>query len=117
MSLDGEILSRNCGASRVYGYEAEEMLGDCILTLVPSDHWESMLQRIDDLKSGKKRDHYEMVHVNKYGQKIDMSIIMSPLKDLEGNVLGASFIGRNIMRRKGEVRADCRRLGLTAIVA
>jgi PAS domain S-box-containing protein len=105
MSLDGEILSWNSGATRVYGYEPEVMLGECILTLVPSDHWETMLQRIDDMKNGEKRDHYETLHVNKDGEQIDMSIVMSPLKDLHGNVLGASFIGRNIMRRKEAERA------------
>lgn len=105
ISLDGEILTWNSGASRVYGWESDEILGDCILTLVPPDHWETVLKGIDDVKSSEKRDHVETVHVTKAGRHIDVSLIMSPLRDLEGKVVGVSFIARNIMKRKEAERA------------
>ncbi len=105
MALDGRIQSWNQGASRLYGYSDEEMMESCVLTLVPSDHWGAMLQSLDDMKNGEKRDHYETVHVNKDGRELDVSLIMSPLKDLQGNVVGASVIARNIMRRKEAERA------------
>lgn len=105
VALDGEILSWNSGAARVYGYETEEMLGECILTLVPSDHREAVLQSIEDVKNGEKRGYFETVHIGKDGREIDVSLVMSPLKDLQGSVVGTSVIARNIMRRKKAERA------------
>ncbi|MCK8603753.1 sensor histidine kinase [Desulfoferrobacter suflitae] len=100
MNLEGEILSWNSGAANVYGYSEEEMVGDCILTLIPAEHWGTMLQSLDEVSNGETRDHYETVHMRKDGRRIDVSLIVSPLKDLKGNVVGASMIARNIMRRK-----------------
>lgn len=100
MTLEGEILSWNPGAVGVYGHSEGEMVGDCVLSLIPAEHWGTMLQSLDEVRNGETHKHYETVHMRKDGRHIDVSLIVSPIRDLQGNVIGVSMIARNIMRRK-----------------
>lgn len=99
-SLDGEILSWNAAAERLYEYSAEEAVGRHISLLVPpgaGDEIPSILARI---RRGEAVDHYETVRVTKSGQRVDVSLTISPIKNTAGQVIGASTIARDISERK-----------------
>jgi PAS domain S-box-containing protein len=111
--LKGRILSWNRAAARVFGYEEEEILGQSILRLVPPDfhHEENELQR--KLRAGEPIDPYDTTWVRKDGGHIPVSIIVYPVRDESGNVIGASKIASDISERK---RNDESQFRLAAIV-
>jgi PAS domain S-box-containing protein len=111
--LTGRILSWNRAAARVFGYEEEEILGQSILRLVPPDfhHEENELQR--KLRAGEPIDPYETTWVRKNGANIPVSLIVYPVKNETGDVIGASKIACDISERK---RNDESRFRLAAIV-
>ena len=97
--LKGNILSWNSGAEEIYGYKAEEVLGKSISLIFLQDSDE--LPKILDLVGhGEKIDHYQTKRVTKEGTIIDISLTISPIKDSNGNIIGASSIARNITREK-----------------
>lgn len=98
--LDGTILTWNAGAERLFGYRAEEIIGRRILQMVPADRVEEDDSIVARLRRGENCDHIETVRVAKDGRRIDVSVTISPLKDREGNVVGASKIARDITGRK-----------------
>ena len=98
--LNGIIRSWNRSASRMFGYTADEIVGQSILRLIPEElrHEEdAILARI---RAGQRLDHYETVRVRKNGQRFEVSITISPLVDREGRIIGASKIAREITERK-----------------
>jgi two-component system, LuxR family, sensor kinase FixL len=100
--LDGIILSWNRGATRMFGYAAEEALGRSIAILVP-DGLEGV-GAVDRLEAGA-RHHYETVRRTKDGQRLDVSVIVSPIEDAARKVVGASAILRDITDIKAVERA------------
>ena len=113
--LNGEITSWNEGAERLYGYTAREMIGRSIAVLIPEDHTEDFPMIFDRLRHGDRIEHYETVRVAKDGHRIDVSLTISPIKDAQGNIIGASKIARDISeRRRTEqaLRASEERLAL-----
>jgi PAS domain S-box-containing protein len=108
--LDGTILSWNAGAAQLYGYSAEEVIGKDIRLLEAPGH-----NDIDDilaqLKSGKRTHHYETVRVKKNGERVEVALTVSPIKDQTGTLTGASTIARDITERK---RAEEERTHLLA---
>ncbi len=101
--LDGGILSWNTGAERLYGYSAEEAEGKNISILVPGDRPNELSAILERVKRGERIEHYETVRMRKDGSRLDVSITISPLRDLSGTVVGASAITRDISEQK---RAD-----------
>ncbi len=102
-SLDGTIVSWNAAAVRLYGYSAEEVVGRHISLLVPpqnSGEVELILERIRD---GKTVDHHETVRMTRDGRRIEVSLTISPIRDANGVIVGASTIARDVSERK---RAD-----------
>jgi len=98
--LNGIILSWNDAATRVFGYTASEMIGNSILKLIP-DHLHSDEKRIiESIRAGRRIEHFETVRQTKEGQLIDVSLTISPIKDEEGHVIGASKILRDISARR-----------------
>ena len=108
--LDGTILSWNAGAGRLYGYSAEEVVGKHIsLLAVPdTDDIENILTQ---LKGGERIHHYETVRVKKSGERVDVALTISPIKDQTGAITAASTIARDISDRK---RAEAERARLLA---
>ena len=102
-TLDGQITSWNTAATRIFGYEAEEMIGQSITRLIPPELQEKEKQMLTRIKQGERIDHYETVRVAKDGRQVDVSLTISPLRDKLGNLIGASKISRDITERK---RAD-----------
>ncbi len=98
--LDGFVVSWNRGAARMYGYSAEEMIGRSIATLIPPSHMTEFQSILDGVREGERLGHYETVRVTKAGERLDVSLTVSPIHDASGRVVGASAIARDITSRK-----------------
>src|SRR5262245_6139592 len=98
--LDGVITSWNKGAERLFGYTAEETIGQSITMLIPPDRQHEEPEILARLKRGESVDHFETVRVGKDGSLLELSLTISPIKDAAGRVSGASKIARDITRRK-----------------
>jgi PAS domain S-box-containing protein len=103
--LNGTITSWNEGAQRLFGYEAEEVIGRSILLIIPPELHKNEFLILEKLRRGEKIDHFETVRLNKNGERIEVSLTISPLKDEQGNVIGAAKIVRNITENKKIERA------------
>ena len=99
-NLDGIITSWNQGAERMFGYLAEEVVGKPITILIPQErlHEEDVI--LERIRRGDRVDHYETMRRRKDGNLIDVSLTISPLRDANGTVVGASKIARDITERK-----------------
>src|SRR5262245_60776023 len=96
----GTITTWNNGAERLYGYTAGEVIGRPIKILVPPDRPREDHRILERLKCGERIEDHETVRQRKDGSRVDVSLMISPVKDAEGNVVGASAIVRNITERK-----------------
>jgi PAS domain S-box-containing protein len=94
------ILSWNKSAEKLFGYTASEVIGKSIKIIIPSNHQAEEWEILERLKHGKCIDHYEAVRLRKNGTRVDVSISVSPLRDMNGRIIGASKIGRDISERK-----------------
>jgi len=99
-TLDGIITSWNPAAERIFGYKPEEIVGTSILNLIPEDLQSEEQTIIERIQSGKRIDHFETVRLTKGGERLDVSVTISPLKDASGRVVGASKVLHNIGERK-----------------
>src|SRR5579884_1166457 len=99
-NLDGIIVSWNHGAERLYGYTAEEIVGRPLAMLVPADHPDELPAIMERLKRGERIEHYETVRVRKDGSRVDVSLTISPIKNSQGRIIGASKIARDITKQK-----------------
>jgi PAS domain S-box-containing protein len=98
--LDGVIMSWNPGAQRLYGYTADEVIGQPISILIPSGRPDELPSIMDRLKRGQRIEHYETRRVHKNGTVLDISVSISPIKDDNGRVIGAAAIARDITARQ-----------------
>lgn len=98
-NLNGIITSWNKAAERVFGYSEEEMLGQSIMKIIPADrtHEENLI--ISKIKKGESIDHFETIRQGKKGKKIPVSITVSPIRERNGLIIGASKIARDITDR------------------
>ena len=103
-TLDGVITSWNPSAERIFGYTAEEMIGQSILRLIPPDRQSEETEILRQLRAGQRIQHYETVRVTKDGRRLDVSLTISPVKDHAGHIIGASKIIHDITQRKEEER-------------
>jgi len=99
-TLDGIIVSWNQGAENMYGYSAEEVVGQSISILVPAGCPDEIPEILERIKQGRKVDYFETVHESKDGGQIHVSVSLSLLNDSNGKVIGFSTIARNITKRK-----------------
>ncbi|MFL6231654.1 MAG: CheR family methyltransferase [Thermoanaerobaculia bacterium] len=102
-TLEGVITSWNAGAERMYGYSAREAVGRSLDLIVPPDQRPLMAAVFEQIRQGIKVEPFETARVCKDGQRIDISLTFSPVRDDAGRVVGASGIDRDISGRK---RAD-----------
>lgn len=98
--LNGVVRTWNQGAARMFGYTSEEMIGQPILRLIPEElsHEEDEILR--KLRAGERIDHYDTVRMKKSGERFEVSVTISPIRDASGRVVGASKIARDISDRK-----------------
>lgn len=95
-NLQGRVTSWNPGAEKLFGYSAHEMVGESILRLLPKDRLNEEQQIIARLQRGERVDHFETLRLRKDGSLIAVSLTISPIRDSEGRVIGASKIARDI---------------------
>jgi PAS domain S-box-containing protein len=99
INLASIIISCNGAAERLYGYMAEDVVGQPITILIPADRLHEEGTIIDRIRLGERVDHYETVRRRKDGSLVDVSLSVSPLKNAEGGIIGASKIARDITER------------------
>ncbi|HEY3853412.1 MAG TPA: PAS domain S-box protein [Verrucomicrobiae bacterium] len=99
-NLQGIVMSWNEGAQRIFGYTPEEIVGRSILTLIPSEMHSQEPEILARLQRGERILHFETERVAKSGKRIAVSLTISPIKDAEGHVIGASKIARDITEQK-----------------
>jgi PAS domain S-box-containing protein len=99
-TLEGNLLSWNRGAERMYGYSAAEMVGRPVSVLVPPICADEIPEILERLKRGERVDHFETVRVRKNGETFDVSLNVSPVRDDSGKIIGASTVARDITERK-----------------
>jgi PAS domain S-box-containing protein len=99
-SLDGKILSWNSGAERLFGYTAEEAIGQSINLIIPEHLRAEEKSILARLKRGERIDPFETVRVTRDGRNISISLTVSPLRNASGKIVGASKVARDISERK-----------------
>jgi PAS domain S-box-containing protein len=99
-NLNGIIMSWNQGAERVFGYTAQEAVGQPVTMLMPPDRVNEEPGILARIRRGEKVDHYETVRRRKDGTLLTISLTVSPVRDARGNIVGASKIARDITERK-----------------
>jgi PAS domain S-box-containing protein len=99
-TLAGMITSWNKGAERIYGYSADEAVGQPISMLVPPERPDEIPRILESIRRGEKVDHFETVRVTRDGRRLDISLTVSPIRNSAGDIVGASTIAREITERK-----------------
>ncbi len=99
-SIEGIITSWNKGATRLYGYKPEEIIGQPVSVLMPADKKDDFPMIMKKLQEGKRIEHYETKRKTKDGQVLDVAITVSPIRNVEGKIIGASKVARDITERK-----------------
>jgi PAS domain S-box-containing protein len=102
-TLDGVITSWNAGAERIFGYTAEEVTGKSVTILIPEERLHEEREILARLGRGERMDHFETVRRTKDGRLVDISLTVSPVRDSQGRLIGASKIARDITHRRNAV--------------
>lgn len=113
-NLEGIITSWNNSAERIFGYRAEDIIGQSVFKLIPTDRHHEEPEILEELKESKRVDHFETQRVRKDGSLVDVSLTISPIFDSTGKIMGLSKIARDItQQRNAEVMGE----RLSAIIA
>jgi PAS domain S-box-containing protein len=99
-TLDGRIQSWNAGASRIFGYTAAEVIGQPITIIIPPELLEEERRILEQVSRGERIDHFDTIRIAKDGQRIPISLTVSPVRDSRGVIIGASKIARDVSERK-----------------
>ncbi len=97
--LEGRITAWNRGAERLYGYSSEEMIGQPVTLLIPPDRLDEEPNIIRRIRNNEHIDHFETVRCRRDGTRLDVSLTVSPIKDRDGRIVGASKTARDITER------------------
>src|ERR1700691_4422058 len=98
--LNGIVTSWNKSAERLFGYTAAEMVGQSITILIPMDRQDEEPKILNRLRRGERVDHFQTVRKRKDGSLLDISLTISPVRDIHGKIVGASKIARDITQHK-----------------
>ena len=98
--LDGVILTWNAGAERLFGFTAEEAIGRPVTIIIPPDRLDEEPPILDKIRRGERIHHFETVRQRKDGSLVDISLTVSPIRDSDGRIVGASKIARDISELK-----------------
>lgn len=99
-TLQGIVTSWNPSATRLFGYEPDEIIGKPITTIIPPELHAEEDKILARLRRGERIDHYETVRLAKDGRRIELSLTISPIRDKDGTIIGASKVARDITDRK-----------------
>jgi len=114
-TLKGIVTSWNKGAERIYGYTAEEMIGQPIEKIVPKNRQNDNREILEHVKQGQGIEHLETVRLRKDGTTISVSLSASPVKDIRGKLVGVTVIARDISVREKLHKAEIKLLTVTAL--
>jgi two-component system sensor kinase FixL len=103
-NLEGTILTWNAAAERMYGYTAQEMLGRSVGAIIPPDRPDELPEIMRRLTSGERVEQFETVRLAKDGRRVEISLTVSPIRDVSGAVVGASTIARDITLKNTRLR-------------
>jgi PAS domain S-box-containing protein len=99
-NLDGIITSWNSGAEQLFGYTADETIGRSVTMLIPIERHDEEPAILARVRAGQRVDHYETIRQRKDGSRVDISLTISPVRDPDGKIVGASKIARDISERR-----------------
>lgn len=99
-NLNSIIQSWNKEAENMFGWKAEEAIGKHISLIIPRERWSEEDVIVNKIRNGEKIDHFETVRVTKDGNRLNLSLTISPVRDSHGKIIGASKIARDITRQK-----------------
>ena len=99
-TLDGRIRSWNGGAMRIFGYTADEVIGQPVTIIIPPELRDEEKLFIEKLRRGERIDHFDTTRITKDGRRIPISLTISPVRDSNGTIVGASKVARDISERR-----------------
>ena len=99
-TLDGIITSWNFGAQEMYGYTADEVVGESITILAPPERFDEVPKILEKIRQGERIRHFETERVAKSGRRLTVSLTISPIIDGQNKIIGASAIARDMTGRK-----------------
>jgi len=99
-NLDGIITSWNRGAERIFGYTADEAVGQPITIVIPQDRQDEERQILMRIRRGERIEHFETIRQRKHGSLIWVSLTISPVKNSQGKIVGASKVARDITEQR-----------------
>ncbi|MEG9435074.1 PAS domain S-box protein [Edaphobacter sp. HDX4] len=103
--LNGIVTSWNRGAERILGYSADEIIGKSITTIIPLELQEDEPQILDKVRRGERIEHFETVRMHKNGDRLDVSLTISPVRNRHGKIIGAAKILRDVTEQKRLIAA------------
>ena len=98
--LNGVITAWNGAAERMYGYTSHEAIGQSIRLIVPEDRWREEDEILERINRGERLNHFETLRRRRDGRTVAISLTVSPIRDANGALVGASKIARDISARK-----------------
>ena len=98
--LNGIVQTWNQGAERIFGYTAEEMIGKSITRIIPEERLDEETHVLSRIRAGMSVEHFETVRQRKDGSPVDISLTVSPVRALDGTIIGASKIARDITEQR-----------------
>jgi len=103
-TLEGIVTSWNAAAEELFGFKAGEIIGQPILKLIPENRKSEEDHILAKLRAGQSLKHFETIRISKTGQLLDVSLTISPIRDITGQIIGVSKIARDISEKKHEER-------------
>jgi PAS domain S-box-containing protein len=98
--VNGIITSWNEGAERIFGYTADEVIGRPVAMLAPPDRVDEMPGILDRIRHGERVEHFDTTRLGKNGRLVPISLTVSPIRNEDGQIIGASKVARDITERK-----------------
>ena len=106
-TLEGVVTSWNTAAERMFGWSAQEMIGQPILKVIPEELHHEEVEILAKIRAGERIDRYETIRRHKNGDRLEISLTISPVRDSRGNIVGAAKIAHDITeRRRAENKAQ-----------
>jgi PAS domain S-box-containing protein len=99
-TLDGIVTAWNNAAERLFGFTAAEMIGESITRIIPEELRHEEIEILAKLRAGERIERYETLRMRKDGQKLDISLTISPIRDSSGTIVGAAKIAHDITARR-----------------